>query len=288
MLFSQRYGFQPVRDALQTEGMDDGLRNQLWSVFHTLFFEIHGDVSIGYAGPEVRALVYSVWLRFLKQPSDTLDPGFGSFAGYVRKWWFHPDTPWWARYDLIENVVDNEDILDDDAVAETVELINRVLEGEHSGYRFVGRSLIQLTAPEQIEAVEQALEDTTSLVGVRHHLGRAVELLSSRQQPDFANSVKESVSAVEAMCRLIVGRDKATLGEGLKLLADAGVKVHPALKESFLKVYGYASDADGVRHAAFTLPEVTRPEATYLLVAASAFVSYLMTKAADAGIALKG
>lgn len=92
--------------------------------------------------------------------------------------------------------------------------------------------------------------DTTGVPGAQHHLGQALAHLADRTNPDYANSIKESVSAVESVCRQITSKPKATLGDGIKALKSAGVTIPPTLEKGWLSLYGDTSDADGVRHAA--------------------------------------
>lgn len=99
-------------------------------------------------------------------------------------------------------------------------------------------------------------------------------LLSDRENPDYENSIKESISAVEAMCNEIVGK-KSTLGEALKQLKKEN-KIHPSLESAFEKLYGYTSDASGIRHAGqMDGKNSTFEEAKFMLVACSGFVNYL-------------
>ena len=75
------------------------------------------------------------------------------------------------------------------------------------------------------------------------------------------------------MCQIITQNNKATLGDALKLLKD---KIHPALKSAFEKLYGYTSDANGIRHAnGLGEGNLTFEEAKYMLISCSAFVNYL-------------
>src|SRR5690606_4111676 len=105
---------------------------------------------------------------------------------------------------------------------------------------------------------------------------RALELMSNREEPDYRNSVKESISAVEAACNIIVG-ENTTLGQALKRLKlpDPG-----AFQAGMLKLYGYACDADGIRHALLEKSEIDQAEARYFLVICSAFVNYLIARSA--------
>src|SRR5689334_2509688 len=114
-----------------------------------------------------------------------------------------------------------------------------------SAYRFVDGVIVQLTAEEEIAEIEQLLNAPVPLKSVSTHLRTALDLLSDRTKPDYRNSIKESISAVESTCNLITG-GKDTLGEALKKV-ETTVAIHPALKKGFGNIYGYTSDASGIR-----------------------------------------
>ncbi|HUW95471.1 MAG TPA: hypothetical protein VMW58_06760 [Anaerolineae bacterium] len=86
---------------------------------------------------------------------------------------------------------------------------------------------------------------------------------------------------------MISGDEKATLGQALKQI-EKQAELHGALKGAFEKLYGYTSDADGIRHAFGLLeePNLRSEDAKFMLVACSAFVNYLLAKASRVGIAL--
>lgn len=74
---------------------------------------------------------------------------------------------------------------------------------------------------------------------------------------------------------MIIGK-KGTLGEAIKHLENKGVNIHPSLKAAFLKLFGYTSDAKGIRHAGdIGGASSTFEEAKFMLVSCSAFVNYL-------------
>lgn len=75
-----------------------------------------------------------------------------------------------------------------------------------------------------------------------------MQLLTNKKNPDYRNSIKESISAIEALCKIKTNDDKATLRKALNLI-EQKYGLHPALKGAFEKLYGYSSDADGIRHA---------------------------------------
>lgn len=121
---------------------------------------------------------------------------------------------------------------------------------------------------------------------VRQHLDAALKHLTDRQSPDYRNSIKESISAVEALCALVTGQDKADLSAALKTL-EREVQLHGALKSAFNSLYGYTSDSNGIRHALLDEAQLTFDDAKFMLVACSAFVNYIKalmtTKAASSG-----
>lgn len=135
--------------------------------------------------------------------------------------------------------------------------------------------------------MEVALAQADALAGVTAHLQSALAKLGDRRSPDYRNCIKESISAVEAMCQLITAEPGATLGSALKRLKAHGVEVHPALEKAWLALYGYTGDKGGIRHAMLDEPALTVADARYLLVSCSAFVSYLIELASLAGLALK-
>jgi hypothetical protein len=171
--------------------------------------------------------------------------------------------------------------------ADAMALFNQTLETGRSGYRFVNGRLVPISSPVETEAVEEAISSCrhSGLSAASIHIDAALECFSRRPEPDYRNSIKESISAVESVAKLISGHDKGGLKDALQALRKRGVPVHPALEGGFLQVYGWTSDADGIRHALTT--EDSRAgfdEAKFMLVACSAFVNYLISKAADAGL----
>lgn len=123
------------------------------------------------------------------------------------------------------------------------------------------------------------------LAGARTHISTALQLLSDRENPDYRNSIKESISAVEAVCMVLVGDKSASLGKALKRLEDNGIKIHPSLRSGFSSIYGYTSDQGGIRHAMIEEGSVvTQEDALFMLVSCSAFCHYLQQKGSQAGI----
>ena len=154
-----------------------------------------------------------------------------------------------------------------------------------SAYRFVDGKIVQITSEEEIDAIEKALDIPTPLKPVKEHLKKALHLLADRKKPDYSNSIKESVLAVEAICKLITKKPKATLGQALKEIESTStIEIHPALKRAFSNLYGYTSDADGIRHALLEKTDLDIEDATFMLVSVSAFINYLRSKLSKADV----
>ena len=153
------------------------------------------------------------------------------------------------------------------------ESLNLTLERELSGYRFVSGHLTDITNAQELEMLETELADSR-FAGVDTHLQQALDLYANRENPDYRNSIKESISAVESMARIVSRNPKATLSDALKEVEKKGL-LHKSLKGGFIKLYGYTNDADGIRHAIMDVPKLTQADARYFLLSCTSFVNYL-------------
>lgn len=284
--FSQRQGIVPVKNVIQKDWMSDSLRTRLWNLLVLFFWKPEDELTDSYLGMGMSAhmkdLTTLLWMLHFEKPIDEIGDRWLDARNSMKCHFF--GCSWYQVYDFIEFIAQNYD--NDFTVDDFVETCNGVLKEELSAYRFVGREIVPITSEQEIEAVDQALQSSPSPVEV--HLKRALELFSDRTAPDYRNSIKESISAVEALCSLIAGRPKAQLGEALKTIENTGrLRLHGALREAFSKLYGYTSDADGIRHAMLEGSNIDSEDAKFMLVACSAFVNYLVEKATKAGMKLQ-
>ena len=288
--FSERIGVTLPKTVLQVDSMDDDLRNGLWNIYYTFALQaldINRHLSL-IKDPPRKQLIKAVWADHFKQPLDQFHRNGRQAVDQIRTLYFRGD--WAAAYDLVDFVAQHIGEAFEYRPAEMeaafVGFLNQVLEREMSGYRFVGNQLTPITHAEEIAALDSALKLPTD--PVRAHVEAAVALLSDRKSPDYRNSIKESISAVEAMCQIITGDEKANLGQALKKLEARGIPLHAALRNSFSSLYGYTNDAEGIRHALLEESTLDFEDAKFMLVSCSAFVNYLAAKAAKAGVATAG
>lgn len=166
--------------------------------------------------------------------------------------------------------------------ASLFEIANSCFEREYIGYRFVDEIIVPISNKNEVETIQETLN--TKYRPVYEHISKANKLLADREHPDFENSIKESISAVEAICEILTGAkyNEATLSKMLKKLEERGVVIHSALKSAFNTLYGYTSDANGIRHAGdIGGPASTFEEAKFMLVACCAFINYLTALSAN-------
>jgi len=184
---------------------------------------------------------------------------------------------WYEVYDFVEFIPNNYYSYNKDRNDNFMCDCNAIMERELSAYRFVNGKIAQITSEEEISSIEEATVTTDQFKPVSIHLEQALEFLADRKSPNYRNSIKESISAVESMCKLISQDNKATLAVALRKM-EPKVTIHPALKKAFDSLYGYTNDADGIRHALLDESDLKFEDAKFMLVTCSAFINYLKAK----------
>lgn len=250
--------------------MDSDLRVSLWNVFRDFIPRQTNQYSVYISGnAEARTFYYSLWRDFFKEPIDSVPPVLTAALELVRRWWLDTQNAWDAIYDMVEFGLS---ILTAQQRAEYIVAMNAVLAREMSAYRILGDRLQPIIGDDEIGAVESAISQSPA--PVESHLATALAHLPDRTNPDYRNSIKESISAVESAVRIFTGGDQ-TLGAGIAKLQKLQ-PIHPAFAQALSKLYGYSSDEGGIRHSLIegsTAP--TQAEAQFMLVACSAFINLL-------------
>ncbi|WP_375471883.1 AbiJ-NTD4 domain-containing protein [uncultured Nostoc sp.] len=266
--FSQRRGLKPISEIIQIDSMNDDLRNSLWNVLSTNFFLQYSKfVQVGIV-THIDVFIKFLWDKYFKYPLDNLPTRPRESVNWLLK--YFQNCQWYEVYDFLEITINYFQS------PKLVENINFVLERELAGYRFVGGVFTDITNEQEIEMLEQAVDDK-NFPAVSTHLKRSLALMSDKENPDYRNSIKESISAVESLAKAITAKPKATLADALKVL-EVSHNLHPALKNSFLILYGYTSDEGGIRHAMLSEPDLTIADAKFFLLSCTSFINYLKSK----------
>ena len=134
------------------------------------------------------------------------------------------------------------------------------------------------------EATRKAIETIREggMDGAAAHLRDAAAHINAGQHAD---SIADSIHAVESAARIIDPQSNNTLGPALDSLEKAGVLRHPALKQAFDKLYGYTNTEQGIRHALLdkSAADVDLDEAIFMFGACASFTAYLTEKHRKAG-----
>lgn len=275
MRFSQRIGKRKNKTELEKNEMSPELRNTLWTLILELTIGLKKrETGYDQKYSELTDFFRSIWIFFFKWPIDNLPIYYsqvheGNAKAIVRDWFFKAD--WDLAFDFVEFCASY-------SVDEFKEVCNSQLKSEFSAYRFVDDKIVEINSKEEIEEIEKAISNSDKYKPVKTHLETALNLIANRKSPDYRNSIKESISAVESLCKIILGNKKTTLGAALNEIEKKHSLPH-SLKAAFEILYGYTSDEAGIRHGLLENDtKVDIEEARFMLIACSAFVNYLMNK----------
>jgi hypothetical protein len=249
MKFSQRVGVTATAKEIQKESMDNDLRNRLWNLFHELVLQqISEDYKHAYNKQPFVFFRMMLYHDFFKQPLDSVSQSKDDIVRSIRRYFF--SSYWFEVYDLIEfTLKEVEKPFYEIDVKGYGPAFNRILEQEYSAYRLVDNHFIPVTNTTELEEISTASEATasfTALKGCNIHLNTALTLLSDRKSPDYRNSIKESISAIESVVKVVSGNHKDSLGSAIDKI-KAKIRIHSSLERAFKQLYGYTSDSDGIR-----------------------------------------
>lgn len=285
-LFSERYGYTKPSDVLIRETITEEIVNSICSCYDYLYEWLNKIDTFNNFGETYGEMEMFLWMHFLNKRRNDFYSHRGH-AAVATNIIMDSKLPWYKRLNAVElslkwllsEVKNNKRI---GAVAQNfIKLINFEFARHNYAYRFVDSEIVELTNEQEIKAIEQCLASSPN--NVKLHLSNALELMSERPTGKYGNSIKESISAVEVVCRNMT--DENTLGRALDCLIKKGIVIPQPLKSAFNKLYDYTNDKDtGIRHALMDETGEYKPtyaEALFMLVSCSAFINYLYAKKAS-------
>ena len=261
--FSDRNGIRKISTVIQKNNLDERTRNGIVNIIDKTFDFIGNDV-------DCRLLYEHIYFNIFNVTKDE-KPYYNyecreQIVDYIKNEWFYDEI-----FSFLESFC--KFCFNSLHIKSIYEEFNKFFERECVGYRFVDGLIIDIIDDIEIKELEDALDSKFS--SSKKCIIKAMNLLYDRGNPDYANSVKESISAIESMCNIMLGTNNKTLGDALKGLDKKGIKIHSALKSAFSSLYGYTSDESGIRHNTGIDEKTTFEEAKFMLVACSAFLNYL-------------
>lgn len=129
---------------------------------------------------------------------------------------------------------------------------------------------------EKISQAEVVMGDSR-LLAARKHYKKALQFFRAPSDPDFENTVKEAVCAVEAAGKALFPEAKAaTLDDLAKwLVTNGGIRLPKALSQTLTGLYGFRSGGTAVAHGGASGGTVTLELAEYVLAVAASQIILL-------------
>jgi hypothetical protein len=279
--FEQKYG-EKVEKAIQLNSVDVKLRNAIYNVFYeTVFEEADEDLnelgSSYYDGGILKVIWRDYFILKLKW-----DLNLQAFKNAIED--HISNGEWYKVYRLIEFTIRNTDLAADRKAL--TEFFNYEFEKHNSGYRVVREKIIPITNSAEIHSVNELLSSASNnkFKGLEKHISDAIEFLSLKPESKPTSSVRESITAVEWICRNLT--NTKTLGDALKELTKIEF-IPNEISISIQKLYEFTNSKEGIRHAQIADESlVSLDEARFYLISCSAIGNYLMSIAAKKGVKL--
>lgn len=283
-LFSERYGYTKASDVIIREKITPEIQNAICSCYDKLP-DLFSEVTASYqdAKAKYQNLEEYLWVYFLNERAANFSDGY-KYHVVATVYIEDKSNAWYKKLDIIEKTIQylrNFDAKNHkfySVASNFIKLLNSAFERLNFAYRIINDEIVEITSEQEIKTIEIAIDNSAR--NVKMHLNRALELYAQRPDGDYRNSIKESISAVEAFCREKTGEN--TLGKALNKLEKNGIVFPDVLKTAFEKLYAYTNQPDaGIRHALMDDTGVYTPkaeEAIFMLVSCSAFINYLNKK----------
>jgi len=278
LTFAQAEGLEPLPSQLRRDQISIGLRTKLWNdLLRLITYEDDGRGRNYRFSQPWRIIFRTIWVEYMHQMIDEWPNNPDTFI--IRIKYIFEKGSYIALFGFIQALLRVEQC----PIGLSI-LFDKSLKSESSAFRIINHdTLCPVGSSYEAEAIQSAIDATSksNLKGAKTHL---LEAASRATAGEFANSVRESIHAVECVARELAGQ-KSTLEQALAKLDSAGV-IHGGMKKGFAALYGYASDEKGIRHALLDQgdAQVTEADALFMLGACASFVTYMITRARAAGL----
>lgn len=285
--FSQAQGYECVPSQLKLEELPDSARIRLWNLFHNSM-KFKGSPPRNYRDRTIKFYVdASIWrdilldlhCNYFSQPvlsesSKRRVYNEKSVTEVFRPIFNHGNFN--KVFDLLTAIMRNEKCPQD-----YINEVSKIFSSTRLAYFVVTDvpvTILPRATEQESESIINAFSDVDNLGfnGAKSHLRNAGEAINRH---GWADSIRESISAVESVARQLDPNASKTLGPALNALKKEH-RLHPALERAFKGLYGYTSDESGIRHALLDEEAalVDSEEAIFMYGACASFVSYLCNK----------
>ena len=275
-LFSGRYGYTKLPEVCVTKGISAELANAICDGIYHLKNSCKQSQNVGSLYNNIQKLV---WVEMLCKREEI----FPRSSDILTQYFLHNEDDWFKKFDVLDYIINKLYTLSDKNASvkkmadKFAAHLNRSFEKLNYGYRVVDGRIVPITSEAEKEEIERAIEASED--EEKTHLEQALVLYAKRPDPDYRNSIKESISAVEALLRKETSTK--TLGDALDELIKKGTSIPDGIIRAFEKLYVYTNDKkEGIRHSLMDIEHggPGEPEAHYMLIVCSAFINYVRNK----------
>ena len=268
-LFSKRHRLRPTPEGLMDEDIPERARIGLYHIVEEYF------------GGEHQKDYYDIYkeickaLRILGNRNVNIYTASSAIEETIMT------CNWWQYYDICEVLWANpySEYSQQKHEVDIAEKINSLFRDEQIGFELreggiekVGSGFID----SQIKETRYLLKEP-EFKGADQHFEKAIKALNIRPKPDVENCIKDAVSAIESVGRIITNDENALLSDIIKSAVKKGAIPQP-LDQTFQKLYAYRGNEPGVAHGATDISKVTADEAELILTMSAAMIIYLVKK----------
>jgi len=265
-IFSKRYGLRATPEGLLFAEVPERARIGLYHIIEEFF---------GITGARRYLKLYHEICVALRIPRDrgvyTEESASRAIEDLIM------GCEWWQFHDICEVACASLSI--EGVRAQLCAKINQLFAEEWLGFEF-RNGLVEKIGVGFIDAqVKEAryLLKEPQFKGADEHFEKALKAINIRPDPDVENCIKDAVSAIESVGRILVSDEKHLLSDIIRDMSKEGIIPKP-LDEAIQKVYAYRGNEPGVAHGLVGDSKVTVDEAEFVLAMSAAIIIYLVNK----------
>ena len=285
LTFSQREGKARLPEPMRLQHLSDDFRRAVWFCVDRAIQESCAQFGIKldmtYGQSLLRALVQRYLFEVAGQEHDTIEDHPGGHRDLLRTVILRKEYD--AVLSLIEFFLRNTATVSDPVLSKLKDALEELFDRVPVAYAAQTIQGLPTIIPSASPASEKATIHALEAVkqkgpeGAEAHLRDAAEHINAQR---YADSIRESISAVESVARTIDPKASTTLGPALSSLEKAGVLKHGVFKEALQKLYGYTNSEEGIRHCLMDEGEanVGLEEAVFMFSACAIFSAYLLNR----------
>ena len=277
--FSQAQGYEEIPKQLKLEEFPEYARINVWNCLYTSMKKCVIDTNSGYyLYGDWEYIAQSIYADLFNLPMHEWQPELTQIGNKLYE--FIQSMNFNVVFDLIQLVLRHEHCPPD-----FIEAMKEVFEKSRLAYVITGNqegpppTIIPIATIEEGRVLVDSVQTLhqAGLTSAVTHLQESGKFIN---QGDWVSSIRESVHAVESVARSIAPTTSNNLKTALRKLENQHGQFHPAIKNGILKLYGYASDEPGIRHANLDskVSNASSDEALLMLGICASIASFLWRK----------